>query len=318
VSAVSQNKTLSETPAKPLDDVMLAMDVVDTLRRNTQLVERELGNDNQDQALLARLHEIYSAQGIEVPDYILREGVQALREDRFTYVPTPPSLSRKLAELYVTRARWGRKILIGFAVLLFCAVGYYATVVFPKAQEERQIQQELSSILPASFESLYARVDAITDESEIEMRAAQMRNDGMDAISRRDIVQARVAHTNLENLTNILQQAYRLRIVSGMNTTSGVWRIPDDNPNVKNYYIIVEPVSMDGAVLSVDVTNEEDNSRVRAEKFGVRVPQETFERIGDDKSDDGIIQNNIIGEKRRGELKIQYLIPVLDGTITRW
>jgi hypothetical protein len=37
-----------------LDEVMLAMDVVDTLRHQQSLVDRELGADNHDQALIAK------------------------------------------------------------------------------------------------------------------------------------------------------------------------------------------------------------------------------------------------------------------------
>ena len=68
-----------------LDDVMLAMDVVDTLRRDARLVKRELNNEGQDSQLIERLQDIYTSQGIAVPDHILQEGVQALREDRFVY-----------------------------------------------------------------------------------------------------------------------------------------------------------------------------------------------------------------------------------------
>lgn len=92
---------LNEQPEKNLDDILMAMDVVDTLRHSSRVVERELNASEYDSQLLKRLHGIYEAQGINVPDHILKEGVSALREDRFTYHPTPPSFSRSLAEWYV-------------------------------------------------------------------------------------------------------------------------------------------------------------------------------------------------------------------------
>ena len=92
---------ISEQPEKNLDDILMAMDVVDTLRHSTRVVERELNASEYDIQLLERLRGIYEAQGINVPDHILKEGVTALREDRFTYHPTPPSFSRSLAEWYV-------------------------------------------------------------------------------------------------------------------------------------------------------------------------------------------------------------------------
>ncbi|HXK56547.1 MAG TPA: DUF6384 family protein, partial [Gammaproteobacteria bacterium] len=51
---------------KRLSDVMLAMDVVDTLRHRRLLVERELQSDQRDEKLIDRLRDIYRSQGIEV------------------------------------------------------------------------------------------------------------------------------------------------------------------------------------------------------------------------------------------------------------
>ena len=52
----------------PLDDVMLAMDVVDTLRHEETLVTRELGAADREAQLIERLRKIYHDQGIEVPE----------------------------------------------------------------------------------------------------------------------------------------------------------------------------------------------------------------------------------------------------------
>ena len=92
-------------PARNLDELMLAMDVVDTLRHQDTLVSRELDEDRRDAELLERLRRISKSQGIAVPDEVLREGVQALKERRFVYTPPLPGLSRTLATLWVERGR---------------------------------------------------------------------------------------------------------------------------------------------------------------------------------------------------------------------
>jgi hypothetical protein len=79
-----------------LDDVMLAMDVVDTLRRKQRLVEQELDVAGREQDLKQRLRKIYAAQGIEVTDAILEEGVAALKEDRFRLQAAAGLLRRHL------------------------------------------------------------------------------------------------------------------------------------------------------------------------------------------------------------------------------
>ena len=68
-----------------LDDVMLAMDVVDTIRHRELIVERELNSGARRKELLERLKSLYAAQGLDVPDHVLAEGVAALEEDRFAY-----------------------------------------------------------------------------------------------------------------------------------------------------------------------------------------------------------------------------------------
>src|SRR5690606_26118947 len=109
----------------PLDDVMLAMDVVDTLRHEQKLVARELGASAREAQLIERLRKIYHDQGIEVPDRILAEGVKALEESRFTYTPPPDTFSTRLARLYVSRGRWGRPALIIAALLVLIGGGYF-------------------------------------------------------------------------------------------------------------------------------------------------------------------------------------------------
>lgn len=312
------NTQANSTTDAPLDDVMMAMDVVDTIRRSTRIVERELDADGRDDHLLARLRNIYETQGIEVPDHILQEGVDALREDRFKYEPSPPSFARTLATIYVQRAEWGRPLFFILLSIVVCMGAYLTFIVLPKANQVKRDALAISHTLPAEFERLYMRVDALTDDTVIENRAAQIRADGFAALATKDLPLARKDLKRLEDMSAALAQSYDLRIVSGRNNTTGVYRIPDDNPNARNYYIIVEPIDRAGKAINVDVVNEENNVTESVRRYGLRVPQETYDAISRDKRDDGIIQNNILGTKARGALDFQYNMPVLSGVITEW
>ena len=104
-----------------LDELMLAMDVVDTLRHKELVLARELEGEDRDAKLLDQLREIYTSQGIPVTDEILQRGVDALREERFVYTPPAPSFSRTLAHAYVTRGRWGKLAGGAVAVLAVAA-----------------------------------------------------------------------------------------------------------------------------------------------------------------------------------------------------
>jgi len=55
---------VAQTTPHHLDDVMLAMDVVDTLRHDRALAARDMASVERREDLIARLRGIYKAQGI--------------------------------------------------------------------------------------------------------------------------------------------------------------------------------------------------------------------------------------------------------------
>jgi len=52
--------------------------------------------------------------------------------------------------------------------------------------------------------------------------------------------------------------------------------------------------------------------------WGLRVDQPTYDRAVADKQDDGIIQNNVVGHKRRGVLDTEYTVPTTGAAVTEW
>jgi len=308
-----------------LDELMLAMDVVDTLRHQDNLVSRELGQEERDAQLLRRLREIYRGQGIEVPDRILLEGVQALKEQRFVYTPPGPSFARTAARAWVNRRRYGRRLLSLLALLAFGWGAYHFGIVEPArqraAQEQAQAERnrvELAGRLPAALEQGHEDVLREAKVPEARERADRLLADGRAAIARGDVAGARQAIGDLEVLRADLRREFTLRIVSRPGEPTGVWRVPQRNPAGRNYYLIVEAVAPDGRILSLPVTSEEDGRTATASKWGVRVSESTALQVQRDKNDDGIVQRNRLGEKRRGSLEVDYLIPVLGGAILQW
>jgi hypothetical protein len=285
---------------------MLAMDVVDTLRRRRRLVERELDAEGREQDLKQRLHKIYAAQGIEVPDHVLEEGVAALKEERFVYSPPPESLATRLAQLYVSRASWGKWVMGSLAVLLVAWLVYHFTVVIPRTQ------------LPERLEAAYQSVIEVVESDEAGRQAEQLYKSAGTALSNGDEEAVQTALQSLHDLRSMLEQAYTLQIVSRPGEKSGVWRVPEANPKARNYYIIVEALAADGRTLEVPVVNEENGRTERVSKWGLRVEKAVFERIAADKQDDGIIQQRQFGVKQSGQLKPDYRVPTSGAAITQW
>ena len=424
---------VADTPAageRRLDDVMLAMDVVDTLRHREHLVERELHAGDRDEKLRERLREIYTSQGIEVPDRVLDAGVAALREERFVYKPPVDGFAVKLAHLYIERGKWTKRISVLFAAIL---ASWASFTVFITGPAERDLQEQVSELnrgissaseridtlaneaarlaaelpdatqgvppslkkaarsrvataeqslkqaqvlvesarglsqpadlesetftersasatprlqqqqeqierlqqevktaqraleeiaalrrLPDELASVRDAVLAAAQEEEGRAEAEQLYTSGLSALRAGDVAQAESAVTELKSLHTWLEQTYTLRIISRPGEQSGVWRIPEANPNARNYYIIVEAVAPNGEVAPQRVTSEEDGKTERVSSWGLRVDEAVFNRVRADKQDDGIIQNRRFGTKRRGYLSPEYDFETSGDAIIRW
>lgn len=289
---------------------MLAMDVVDTIRHQQLIVERELNSEQRREQLMAKLKSLYAAQGLDVPDHILAEGVAALEEDRFAYTPPNSGLQTTLAHWYVNRSRWGKPLLLVLALALVVFVAWQLLVVRPEAAR--------AAALPTTLQSTYQSVIDVASVDSGRERAAVLLAEGEAAIDRGDMDTAAEAIESLVSLRAMLSQDYELRVVSRPGELSGVWRVPEANPGARNYYLIVEAVDEGGNALAMPVRNEEDGKVYTVRKWGVRVDQATFDRIAADKRDDGIVQDYVIAVKTRGQLQPEYRVATSGAAITEW
>jgi hypothetical protein len=301
--------TVAVAEPQKLDDVLLAMDVVDTLRHREQIAAHEFDADARETQLIERLKEIYGAQGIEVPERILKDGVKALEEQRFVYKPAEGGLNVALAKLYITRKRWMGGAIAGFLALLLVAGGVGFSVMRGNAEW---------ASMPAEIARLSAEGQALAVDPAIDARIVSLENAGTRAVADRDKSAAKRQIAALEDISSQLSLEYNLRVVSRPGEDTGFWRTPDDIPNGRNYYIVVEAVAPDGSVVKAPITSEETQATKTVDMWAQRVTEETFNHIADDKGADQIVQDDILGVKVRGELTPEFRMPVAGGAITEW
>ncbi|MEO1282250.1 MAG: DUF6384 family protein [Pseudomonadota bacterium] len=322
---ISQDGNHSSTDDSPiggqskLNDIMIAMDVVDTLRHDRKLVDRELNDDVRRDDLIKRLREIYHGQGIEVPDHILEEGVKALEEDRFVYTPPPEGrVSTRLAKLYVTRWSWGRYAIGIAAGLIAFFLANYFFYERPRALEAEAVQRELTVTLPKELRSLASAVASEGADQAVGAKAQQVTKAGLNAAKSGELATARASRDELKTTLDQLRASYSIRIVNREGEVSGLWRIPQANPDAYNFYLVVEAIGSDGKVMPRSVLNEETGKRETVTTWAQRVDRQVLVDVKADKDDDGIIQNATVGQKARGQLEPTWTIPVAGGAITRW
>lgn len=310
--------TTTATEKAPLDEVMLAMDVVDTLRHRQDLVERELAGDAREKQLIDKLREIYHQQGIEVTDDVLKAGVKALDESRFVYTPPKPGLGVSLAKLYVSRKRWGPAA-IGLVLLLIVGLGGYFLAYKPFEQAQIDgARIELSEKLPAQMDALYQTIFEETKVQQAATDAEALREHGKIAAKEGNRTGAEQAIAQLTALRDKIRQEYQLKIVNREDQKTGFWTFPEVNTAAANYYVVVEAIGSDGKALTLPVTNEENGQTENVSIWGVRVPEATYRAVEADKKDDGIVQRNVMGVKEYGFLDVDYVMPVMSGAVTRW
>jgi hypothetical protein len=379
---------MAETAAPPeqpqtLDDLMIAMDVVDTLRHREDLVARELDEEGREAELIERLKTIYHEQGIDVPDKVLADGVRALKESRFVYTPPPAGWKRSLLTVWAKRNTYGKRLGALVLVLAGAAWAWYFMVARPARLVQEQARIELTQTLPKALQQAHAEVLAIATDAAAKENADTLLADGQRLIRNGD--RAGVARINAElvalrhkitgdvalakalrqshaevlavatdqaakqkanalladgerairsgnpsgvsktnagllALRDDLTREFKLTIVSRPGEPSMVWRVPPRKlqSRAKNYYLIVEAVAPNGHKIALPIRSEETGETETVTKFGVRVPEAAFEAVRRDKADDGIVQKNVVGVRKRGSLAIDYQMPFEGGYITKW
>ncbi len=173
--------------------------------------------------------------------------------------------------------------------------------------EMRGIVRDFTN-LPQTAEKLYGDIKSIAKEPEALQQGEKSYATVTEAVQALDAGKLRQGVEQLQQLDTMLNQEYKLVIVSHPGVKSGIDRYyKDENGRrASGHYLIVEAVDSHGQVLPQVITNEENNRTEKVKMWGERVPQQAYEKVKRDKKDDGIIQNNEVGAKKKGYLHPEY------------
>ncbi|MBI4921195.1 MAG: hypothetical protein HY834_05560 [Devosia nanyangense] len=300
----------------PLSDIMLAMDVADTLRHNPELAA--LAGEARERQLVDRLRALYRGQGIDVSEMAVKDGLAALGESRFAYAPPKAGLAVALARLYVVRRKWLPATTAVVLMLIVFLSGYFlAWRPYRDAQIE-QARIELAQTMPAEMDALYQTIFEETKIQQAANDAAAIRDRGKAAAAAGEREAATAAIADLTRIRDTLRQDYRLQIAGGRGVKWGFWTFPRVNSEATNYYLVVEALDPNGTPLSLPIRSEETGQVETVQRWGERVPEGVYRAVEADANDDGVIQHSLVGIKQFGFLDIDYVVQILGGEVTRW
>lgn len=421
---------LAEEEDLNLTDIMLTMDVVDSLRHEEAMVERALNEEAREQLMVERVRDAYAAQGIEVSDATIAAGVKALKEKQFVYSPPQPGFKTRMLRAWVNRQGIGRGLGLFAGVGALIAGGWYGLVELPQARalaaevsefntavqvadvdlraldqrrnslteaveaadhsvrseieagyrrelglversladagrslveasqfsqganyttdnfsrlgdsakRQREQQQALMKSaesalddvdsglgrlqrlrgLPAELVSLRDEAVELAVPAAVDRRAEAVFAAGQSALRQGDAAHASASADELKSLLTVLATEYRISVVSRPGSRSGVIRAPVDNNAVDNYYLIVEALDRANRPQRVLIQSEENGVSKQMTRWGLRVNERAFDQVRRDKEQDGIVDDKVVGEKKRGYLEPEYRIDTTGATITEW
>ena len=151
--------------------------------------------------------------------------------------------------------------------------------------------------------------DAIEDLAR--ERADQLRRSADAQLAARDADGLGETRRRLEDLHALVVAEFEIVV------TGGVWRRLDSDPDVRNDYLVVEARTADGLRIPVTITSEEYGTTDQVLEWGERVPRDVYDRVGADKQDNGIIDDERFGFKRRGYVTAERRYEDI-GQITEW
>ncbi len=119
----------------------------------------------------------------------------------------------------------------------------------------------------------------------------------------------------IQDLNRYVLSDLSVRLVDKPGQDTGFSR---SNSSTKRYYLVLETVDQNGAVVSHEVQNIENGSIEQVNRWAQRVDEAEFKRVVADKKADGVVDDYLFGKKPAGYYSIQYERPHLNSSVTRW
>ena len=99
-----------------------------------------------------------------------------------------------------------------------------------------------------------------------------------------------------------LAESYEIHVLSRAGKKSGIDRyyLDDSGKRVSGYYLILEARDAEGKVLKRKIRSREDGSVKKVASWAERVPEKVYQRVAEDKREDGVVDDSLYARKKSG------------------
>lgn len=179
-----------------------------------------------------------------------------------------------------------------------------------------RLAQEAQSVSKQAEESISLLTRLVPSAQE--RSVAQSVNDDLQrALAQFDLTSAKRSLEHLNYFAELAPLNLTLTIVDRVGEKSGVERTYDDSGG-KTWYVIVEALTPSGQPFPLWLTDAETGQTRRVSTFGLQVSQNDYNRVKNDKLDDGRIQKKQVGQKSAGRLNFSYSRSTSGSIIMEW
>lgn len=296
-------------------DQLAAMAIIDEMRREKTFVDETLDLETLRAALAQRIRAYYKENNIAVSDEIVEQGVKAYFANRLRFSARELSFRQTIfANAYIHRGAVAL-VVLAVAVLTLGVVGIVSLARTRPIETARinalQTFNEEIERLMERFRALPIPEDDMKTVTLHAENAKRLQAEG----NRKGGAQEK---ETLEYLLRLAQTPLTLRIIDRKGESSGVEKTyPGAHRGI--YYLIAEAIDGSGMHFPLLVSDRNSGISKTVTRFGVRVPDDEFERIKNDKLEDGRISDTTLGEKPLGQISFSYRLNA-DGNdvITEW
>lgn len=346
-----------------LADAMRILDVASALRRESETVESQFNRESMRARLREKLLETARLTGESLTPEQLDAAIDWYFDNLHTYRPPPAGLANTLAHLYIRRGRVAAGL--AAVCLLALMIGWLATSAWSPfspagrlarqqaaaeqaAQRARQAEaraeaearrtrlaveaqlrqrQESLQHTAANLERHTAAIRALTAEEEPRQQAARWQAQGAIYAEGGELEPLQALAQQAAALHDRLAEEYTVSVVSGEGRRSAFERFFEDErgKRLSGHYLIVEARDPRGQILRRRIRNDESGEEEFVTQWAERVSPQVYERLRDDKTSDGILNETRFAEKRAGEQQERIVMPDAQGKplprgarITRW